>query len=79
MKTEHEEGFKNTAELHSYLISENRRLQEYLNSLPMSLADMIKSGKLQPPEEISMCQFALDISEMNRRADDGRYNNVSRK
>lgn len=53
----HEEGFKNTAELHSYLISENRRLQEYLNSLPMSLVDMIKSGKLRLPEEISACQF----------------------
>ena len=55
----HEEGFKNTAELHSYLVSENRRLQEYLNSLPMSLVDLAKSGKLQPPQEISMCQFCL--------------------
>ena len=42
----HEEGFRNTAKLHSYLISENRKLQEYLNSLPMSLADMAKSGEL---------------------------------
>lgn len=55
----HEEGFKNTAELNSYLISENRRLQEYLNSLPMSLIDMARSGELQPPQEISMCQLCL--------------------
>jgi hypothetical protein len=51
--------FKNTVELHSYLIDENRRLQEYLNSLPMSLVDMIKSGKLRPPQEINACQFCL--------------------
>lgn len=54
-----EEGFKNTAELHSYLIAEDKRLREYLDSLPMSLVDMVKSGKLQPPEEISMCQFCM--------------------
>lgn len=55
----HEEGFKNIVEFHSYLIAENKRLQAYLNSLPMSLVDMIKSGKLRPPQEISTCQFCL--------------------
>lgn len=56
----HEEGFKNTTELQSYLIVKNKRLQAYLNSLPMSLVDMVKSGKLQPPKEISTCQFCLE-------------------
>ena len=55
----HEEDFKTIVEFHSYLIAENKRLQAYLNSLPMSLIDMIKSGKLRPPEKISACQFCL--------------------
>lgn len=52
-----EDGFKNTAEFHTYLIAENKRWQAYLNSLPMSLSDMVRSGELRPPEEICMCQF----------------------
>lgn len=41
------------------LLAKNKRLQAYLNSLPMSLVDMIKSGKLRPPQKISTCQFCL--------------------
>ena len=66
----YEEGFKNTAEFHSYLISKNRRLQEYLNSLPMSLVDMAKSGKLRPPEEICVCPhevYYMVVDKENER------------
>lgn len=55
----HEEEFKTMAEFHSYLIDENKRLQAYLNSLPMSLLDMMKSGKLRPPQKTSTCQFCF--------------------
>ena len=65
--TVHEEGFKNTAELHSYLISENRRLQEYLNSLPMSLADMMKNGKLRPLEEICICPHEVSYMVVDKK------------
>lgn len=53
------EDFKITTEYYSYLIAEDKRWRAYLNSLPMSLVDMVKSGKLRPPEKISMCQFCL--------------------
>lgn len=57
----HEEGFKNTAEFHSYLIAKDKRLRAYLNSLPMSLIDMVRSGELRPPEKINTCQFCLRL------------------
>lgn len=73
----HEEGFKSTAELHSYLIAKNKRLQAYLNSLPMSLIDMAKSGKLRPPEEICVCPH--EVSYMVVDKENERMNNIKGK
>lgn len=73
----HEEEFRNTAKLHSYLISENRKLQEYLNSLPMSLADMVKSGELQPPKEICVCPQEVSYMVVDKEYE--QYNSIISK
>ena len=47
--------------LNEEMLAKNKRLKAYLNSLP-SLIDVIKSGKLRPPEKICIC--LNDVSYM---------------
>lgn len=50
---------KPSEEFYEELKKKDKIWRERLAMQPKSLVELVRSGKLQPPEEISTCQFCL--------------------
>lgn len=50
---------KPSEKLYEELKKKNKILRERLAMQPKSLNELVRSGELQPPQEISMCQFCF--------------------